>query len=345
LYTWWDYYCESERDPQLAIVVMREQGEVTAILPGYTHSERILGCPRRAYSLLGSAHESSDYLDVIGPIGGRGDTVQRLFEFLLSSEPGLGVLHLGNLLPESPLLREALAFASGRGYATERSYVESAPFIQPKGAFDDYVQANFARKRELDRKSRRMKERFKATIGLVTDKAELPQAIHVLFDLHSARLSSRDLATRFAGDRRAAFHRQLSEVLFDADMLRLFQVKVDGVTIASVYAFQFRNELFAYQTGMDPGWKSHSPLFVLWATVVQYAFDNGLSRVDFMRGEQSYKLEWTGVKRDIYDVEIALNALGRWYSWWRQATRSLKRALRKILPDRIWRKMRDIRWR
>lgn len=342
LYTWWDHYGQGEEGLELAIIVGRRQGDVVAILPGYTHAERILGRRRKVFSLLGSAHESSDYLDVIGPVGDAGDTLQQLLEFLVGSERELGMLSLDNLLPESRLLCEILAFASGRGLAVQRSHVETAPFIRPAGTFEDYVQANFDRKKELDRKSRRMTNRFDATIGLLTDRTELRQAIDDLFELHLARLSSRDRPTRFAGNRRAAFHRRVGEVLFDAEMLRLFQVKVESVTVATVYAFEFKNELFAYQTGMDPGWKSHSPLFVLWAEVIRYAFDNDLSRLDFMRGTQSYKLEWTEAKRDMYKIDIALDVLGAGCLRWRKGLRLMNRTLRKFVPDPLWRKMRKL---
>ena len=139
LYTWWDHYGQGEEGLELAIILGRRQGDVVAILPGYTHAERILGRTRKVFSLLGSAHESSDYLDVIGPVGNAGDTLQQLLEFLVSSERELGMLSLDNLLPESRLLYEVLAFASGRGLVVQRSHVETAPFIQPEGTFEDYA--------------------------------------------------------------------------------------------------------------------------------------------------------------------------------------------------------------
>jgi CelD/BcsL family acetyltransferase involved in cellulose biosynthesis len=337
LFTWWECYGEKDKSNRLAIVTAREDGELKAILPGYLKRRRLspYPFPVLVFSFLGTEYESSDYTEIISAQWGSPQTAA-LLEFLLKANRGIDVLSLTNIWEERPFLAQLEEFCQPRGFGYRRRHHRGCPFIEISGTYDAYIDGLTERKHELGRKSRKMFGRFNAQVDYVRDASEIETAIDDLFSLHEMRFASKNADSKFQRNLRSEFHVRVSRRFLEADILRLFQMVVEGKPVASIYCFEFAEEIFAFQTGMDPEWKKHSPQFVLWSSIIKYAFDKGLRRFDFMRGTQAYKFDWTKTVRHIDVVDIGASAKGKAALLVRDLGEHGKEGFKKLVPESGW---------
>lgn len=306
---WWRHYCERDASRRLAIVVARRENDIVAILPGYVHRPR-LGLA--TFGFLGTEYESSDYLQVIEqPVPGSASALAGMLDVLLTEERGLDVLHLSNILSSPSTLGDLAQYASTTGVSHEVRVFKTCPFVPTVGDWESYVAQLSAKMRKNVRRSTRQLVDGGAGFILVADRAQVRPGIAELFDLHARRFVTKNEKTGFRADLRGPFHADVAEQLFDAGILRLFQLRVAGKTVAALYCFEFADTLFFFQSGIDPDSEKLSAGTVLVGHAIKYAFDHGLACFDFMRGEEAYKFRWTDKTRQMFAVRLGVSLRGR----------------------------------
>ena len=92
-------------------------------------------------------------------------------------------------------------------------------------------------------------------------------------------------------------------------ILRVFQITIDHEVAATLYGFEYANQLTYFQSGFDPRWEKLSAGLVLMGKCIQYAYEHGLDHFDFMRGSDGYKFKWTNTSRKIDSINIALTTV------------------------------------
>jgi len=84
----------------------------------------------------------------------------------------------------------------------------------------------------------------------------------------------------------------LVEVLAKAGALRIFVLECAGTTVAISVNFVQRGTLMAFLTSYDPSFERGSPGMVLLMDYVQWSIDQGLEMVDFLCGEEPFKVRF-----------------------------------------------------
>ena len=92
--------------------------------------------------------------------------------------------------------------------------------------------------------------------------------------------------------------------LLAAGQLRLASLEIDGRLAASEYCIGGGTTLYSYQSGLDPEMISHEPGAILVVATVQELLERGCTGLDFLRGDEPYKLDWRAVSRPIHDVRV-----------------------------------------
>lgn len=84
----------------------------------------------------------------------------------------------------------------------------------------------------------------------------------------------------------------LVEVLAEAGVLRIFVLECEGKTIAISVNFVQHGTLMAFLTSYDPSFERGSPGMVLLMDYVQWSIDQGHKMVDFLCGEEPFKVRF-----------------------------------------------------
>jgi CelD/BcsL family acetyltransferase involved in cellulose biosynthesis len=200
---------------------------------------------------------------------------------------------------------EALARAFGRREMTHGWTLNVEPedvcpvTLLPAGiTFDDFLATLGKKERhEIRRKVRRAEAAAEVRLEESADPlADLPAFI----DLHQRRWGDRGLFPATPGGEQSRhFLRRLSELLGKDGPLKLAFLSVGGRRIGACTWFETDDAVLYYNAGVDPDARELSPGVVMVERLVRRAIERGARRVDFLRGNESYKYEWAAADEPI----------------------------------------------
>ncbi|HEX5763364.1 MAG TPA: GNAT family N-acetyltransferase [Solirubrobacterales bacterium] len=265
---WWRHFGGSS---EASLFECRVDDRPFAILP--LHEER--RGPLRVLRLIGHGPG-----DVLGPVCDPADRVLagRALREALDAADG------PRLLLAERLAGEALPTALG-GRVLQR---DANPRLDIEGrTWEEYVSTRSRNVREKLRRSARKLERdHRVTYRLCENPAGLGNDMEILLRLHVDRWGER---SNFARDSSVAFHRELTAALLERGWLRLWTMEVDREPAAAWYGFRFEGTESFYQSGRDRRFDRHSVGFLMLTRTMRAAFDDGLERYAFLRGDEPYK--------------------------------------------------------
>ncbi len=166
------------------------------------------------------------------------------------------------------------------------------------GDLDDYLATLGKKERhEIRRKVRRAEAVGEVRLDDSPDPlADLPEFI----DLHQKRWGADGLfPDTEGGDHSRTFFRRLFELFPVGGPLGLAFLTVGGRRIAAGVSFQTADSLLYYNAGVDPEARDLSPGVLMVERYVRRALERGLSRMDFLRGDEAYKYEWGAIDEPI----------------------------------------------
>jgi CelD/BcsL family acetyltransferase involved in cellulose biosynthesis len=130
----------------------------------------------------------------------------------------------------------------------------------------------------------------------VTERAEgVAAAAARFFKLHAARTEAVGMIyhpNKFAQPHVRAFFADYLHNAAHRGELRIFELEIGGVTVASRVAFLIASDLYLYFAGYDPAWKSYSVMTVLMTQVFKWALGHGVERVNLSTGRDQSKVRW-----------------------------------------------------
>ena len=89
--------------------------------------------------------------------------------------------------------------------------------------------------------------------------------------------------------------------------VRIYSLELGEVPIGALYALRARGVLYCYMQGIDPQFAELCPGLLLVGEVLERARQEGARTVDFLRGDEPYKLMWgaTGIANVGLRIELA----------------------------------------
>jgi CelD/BcsL family acetyltransferase involved in cellulose biosynthesis len=318
---WWDAYGANAHEETLA--VLDPAGALVALVPlmhrhevepsdALTHTTMRHGAdleltpvPPTAKAVFFGASYHADYATILcepADLAAVADAVAAYF-----GGPDCGdwdVVDLRRLRCADPV-GAALASAFGsleisRGWTLNVEREDVCPVVTfPVGADMDAYLATLGKKErhEIRRKVRRAEAVGEITL---TDSLDPAADLDAFIDLHQKRWGADGLFPPTPGGAQSqVLFTRLFE-LFGADgPLRLSFLAVGGRRIAAGVHFETADGLLYYNAGVDPDARELSPGVLMVYAYVARALTTGICRMDFLRGDESYKYEWGAVDEPI----------------------------------------------
>lgn len=285
--------------------------------------ERRLGVP--CFRMMGAPALCPDHLDLLACPGQEGVVAQVLGRWL--SRPGSRLLILEGVLATSSLTtvlpgsvrREPVAVAPWTPLPSDRTaYLDARPALF---------------RRNLRRASARL-----AAAGASPQVSRGPAAVErleVLRQLHDAQWGTRsNFLSSF--DRFAAGCRLAAE----RDELSVHELIAGQTVVATLVAFEVARRMSLYQSARLTGKQWREASTVLLAAVISDACERGFTEVDFLRGDEPYKRNFTSQRRELVRLRAATGWLGNMVmmadaatTWARAAAaRIVRRCERELNP-------------
>lgn len=322
---WWDAYSDNAHEETLVLVPADAPrgADPVAIVPlmhrherepsdALTHT-RLRGephveatpVPPTAKAVFFGASYHADYATILGSADDLPAVAEALVDYWAGPDCGpWDVLDLRRLRCGDPAA-DALAAAFGAreieyGWTlnVEREDVCPVATLPVGGTMDDYLATLGKKERhEIRRKVRRAEAAGAIELADAVDPlAELDDFI----DLHQRRWGADGLfPPTIGGDQSRVLIRRMFELFGEDGPLRLTFLTVGGRRIAAGIHFQTAAGILYYNAGVDPDARDLSPGVVMVYAYIERALAAGLTRMDFLRGDESYKYEWGSVDEPI----------------------------------------------
>lgn len=296
-YNWWLAYKNQHAGDSLYIIIIKDQGVVKAIIPGFISSKHVLGKKITTWQFLSGLLESKD-LDAISS-----ENNPRNFTSVLSKIFNDKKVHVWNfhfLLPNS-FLYEALKEAQS---LTKNILEGEYLVIKNQKNFDDYIKILKPRMRTKVRKMVKEAVKLELKVNLVNDQDSLDDFIN----LHQVRWEAEGKIGAFGGYKkyRIDFFKKNLLWLIQSGIMRIYSLTMnDGRVLGYKQFFIADNEIYLFQ-------EAHAyqndvvktPGNLLRALVLKEVMDEGKYDYDFMDGTSFHKSSWGPESMKKYDITI-----------------------------------------
>ena len=301
LSTWWETLGGGEwSSGELCITTAySEEGRLTGIAPLFYTKNRV-GQP--ALLFLGSI-EISDFLDFIAPPQEMPSFLEGLLPFLASADlPAWQILDLYNILENSASLPALQSAAEACGWEYHQEILSRSPCIPLPSDWETYLASLDKKQRhEIRRKMRRLEsQEIPPRWYVVQDPDSLDEEIEAFFDL----MSQDSEKERFLTPQMRTQMRTAMWAAFRAGWLQLAVIEVDGQRAAAYLNFDYGNQIWSYNSGLNFELAALSPGWVLLSYLLQWAIEHGRAGFDFMRGEEEYKYRFGATDRYVMHATV-----------------------------------------
>ncbi len=318
---WWDAYGANAHEETL--VVLDPAGALVAIVPlmhrhevepsdALTHTTMRHGAdleltpvPPTAKAVFFGASYHADYATILCDPADLASVAEAVAAYFAGPDCGdWDVVDLRRLRCTDPVGTAlasslgALEISHGWTLNVEREDVCPVVTLPADGDMDAYLATLGKKERhEIRRKVRRAEAVGEVTL---TDSLDPAADLEAFIDLHQKRWGADGLFPPTpGGEQSRVLFTRLFE-LFGADgPLRLSFLSVGGRRIAAGVHFETADGLLYYNAGVDPDARDLSPGVVMVFAYVARALATGIRRMDFLRGDESYKYEWGAVDEPI----------------------------------------------
>jgi len=173
-------------------------------------------------------------------------------------------------------------------------------------------------RRDLRRAEKRLRRLGRCDIRRITAPDEVAARLPDLYRVDAESWKSRAGTARFSGRRARGFFDEVLPRLAEDGVLELWFLDFEGQAAAFNIDFCWRERIYLYNGSytLAPFSTRASPGTVLLTHIYRDAVERGMREIDFLRGDEPYKLRWTTAQRTCHQLLVGdlrpRSLLGRW---------------------------------
>lgn len=249
--------------------------------------------------LIGS-EDVCDFLDFIICPGYEEIFFKKLINHLI--ENGISRLDMFPVKQDSSVMTSLLSLCQQTGLSISVNKTDVSPHLLLPKTWETYLQMLSPKQRhELKRKIRRLQEtgEIKFHTLLNSDKKN----IDIFFNLFR---NSREDKAKFLSASIETFFREIFPIIAELNYFRLNILEINNVPIAETICFDYKNERLLYNSGYDKNYSWLSAGLISKALCIQESIQQGMTKFDFLRGNEDYKYQLGAIEAPIYRCNILL---------------------------------------
>lgn len=278
---------------EIAILVTKQSGKIIGIAPLLLNDGKA--------SIIGSPNVC-DYEDFIIKRGEENSFSHALLDFLKQKQ--IKILEPGVIRPDSKAMSYLLPIArqSGADITCEPDEVSLEKNLP--STWEAYLQTLDTKQRhEVRRKLRRLEEEGKITYRFVTDTTTVPEFLDIFLKMF---VESREDKAHFLTPQAEGFFRDLTVTMAESGLLRGGILELDRKPVATVFAFDYKDTVYLYNSGFDPNASQLSVGILSKALLIKDTIERGKKKFDFLKGAERYKYHLGGKEIQLQKCRIVL---------------------------------------
>ncbi len=304
---WWKHFAHSGRT--LYILVLRNDHEICGIAPCFLEQVRVFGRTiLQRLRLIGAGDAfarshglflddgPSDFLDFLALPGHEGAVAAEFVDHILRTENGIHELELVNASPDSIARTYVIPALQSRGISLQASEADLCVRLAVPESMEAYFrQMGSSVRRRFSQAARAYHNPQQFSVRCVETLEQLELELPRLVELHQRRWNSMGFPGLFLDRRSSHFQTEIAKRFLPTGRLWFRSVYADGECVAARLGFQYRNRFYDYLSGIDASHTAarYRPGLGLLLAMIEEASFKGFDRVEFLRGDEQYKLDFS----------------------------------------------------
>jgi len=236
----------------------------------------------------------------------RNEECLKLFFKYLYDRIDWDFMHLMDI-PETSAILNHLPLLYEYNYVLEKG--AECPYLPISKSTHTELSKNFAY--NLSRQMRKLKKEYHKVDVIEHDKfGTVEKAMKTFFSLHENRWQSKNMLGILSQDELKNFHLDVARIFSEKGWLALYFLVVDEEPIASLYGFKYNNNISLYLGGFNVDFSKYSPQNLLLYELLKKCIENGINKLDFLRGSEQYKQKWCSNYSMNYNLKIVNYKIG-----------------------------------
>jgi hypothetical protein len=297
---------------QLLLLAFWDQDKLIGVVPWYLTNSISEG---HVIRFLGSNEVCGDYLTLLCEHTNTRSVVEELTKWLVeTSENRTGRTALWDLIDLRGVFVNDFAMQSlmmslyDAGLLVDTTHAFCGWRIELPGTWEEYLG-------NLSKQTRKKVRRLERTIYLdpqyqsrrVENRDDLERGWNILVDLHTKRWNALGENGCFHSARFSNFHRAMVEHWLNTDQLELGWIEKQGQPIAAEYQIRGNAGVYAYQSGIHPGYLDDEPGRLSATRAIRSAIGRNDRFYDLLRGDEPYKSNWRAEPHAMVNMRIVPN--------------------------------------
>ncbi|HKY53911.1 MAG TPA: GNAT family N-acetyltransferase [Anaerolineales bacterium] len=295
LYSWWSVYGEHKR---LQLITAWRGSQLVGVAPLMLEERGKLGVGLRVLTSLGTPQS-----DIGGFIYRQDDTevVNSLFDYLSKQMNEWDIIELNEFLGSS-LECSALKQTFSHDYSSITEEIKQHFYILLEGNWESYLK-NLPKKfrYNLGRAVRLAEEIGPVECKHYTGENLNEDVIHTIVQIN--RYSHFPRLYNLSAEQ--AFLKILAQQMSHSSWFGAYLLFVNKQPVAYEYGFHYNSRFEDWRAGFDTRLASNISIGkALAMMVIQACYDQKITEIDFLRGDEPYKLEWKPAAREYANSRI-----------------------------------------
>lgn len=305
---WWKYF-GAGHGRTLHIVLFRRDRALLGIAPLFVDAQwlfrfrlkrrlRFMGCDIMTplFGPFASEGGPSDYSDVIALAGEEETIAMNLVQYFEDENHIFDEIECKNISEESVVFKSVVPLLERRKIHFQAHKTDVCPRLSVQSSFDELVQTLPA---DLRRRLRHVLKNFQQSpihsLAYVSSPKTLATAFRDLVGLHQQRWNRLGYLGLFADRRFEAFQYEVAKKFLEKGWLWFGTAYMGGVCVGARLGFKFQSRIYDYLSGFDDRqpWSKSRPGLALLGAMMKDAIESGCTTIDFLRGSEPYKFEFT----------------------------------------------------
>jgi len=278
---WWAAFGTGE----LELVALRRGEQLVAVLP----LTRWRG---------GFRSPTNDHTPRFGPLVKDREAASDLARALLARKPrALRMEYIDSSSTGVSELRDQARKANYR--LLEREW-ERPPYVAIDGTWEEYQRALEGKiRRDLARRRRRLADEGRVELDIRNGVDHLPELLNEGWALEPSGWKSREGTAVRSRPETQAFYTALADWAARRGILRLSFLRVGSRSVAFQYGLEDAGVYYFLKGGYDQGFRSFAPGKLLVQALLERAFEENLTRFEFLGADDRFKLDWTSTRHNL----------------------------------------------
>ncbi|MDD5086601.1 MAG: GNAT family N-acetyltransferase [Candidatus Nanoarchaeia archaeon] len=297
---WWKSF---GKDKELLVLLAEEDEKIIGIAPLMIVSVKKFGVTIKKVEFIGMP--LSDYSDFI-IIDRKKEVITKFYDYLHENKNLWGFIKLNRILESSPTL-DLMNKIPKKRLLFNRFLSDIAPCLNLED--EDYIKKRIKSKKRRKR-IRRIKNEGNAFFSMLSEgKEKFSFLIEKFFEMHKEKWNKTKTPSMFNDKEYENFFMNVFTSLVDKGFADIFYFKINDEIVSSEILFLDDKKVLTYNSSYNIKYSKFSPGITTTLMMIDYCLSRDFDEVNFLRGNEKYKLELSNNSKKIFNLGIHKNII------------------------------------